>query len=77
MLKNLNECKEKSLKIKNSGEFDAKFRVEINGENWNCYTVAMSHREFTLYCTQGTATFVVDIYGDKSTCELFDWDKDN
>lgn len=77
MVKNLSECVLKSLKAKNTRELNAKFSVEVEGRQWSCYTVAISNREFTLYCNEGTATFLVDSYGDKNTCELFDWQRDN
>ena len=74
MLKSLNDCIEKSIRGKCTIEHDASFLTEVNGENWDCYTAAIGYREFTLYCNQGTATFFVDSYGDRNTCELIDWE---
>lgn len=76
-LKNLHDCVTEAKKQSNrSRELDASFRVEINGQNWTCYTVAVAHHEFILFCDEGTATFVVDQYGDRFTFELIDWEID-
>jgi hypothetical protein len=74
MITSLKNCVEKSLKAKTNKELNASFSVDVNGETWNCYTVAVSFREFSLYCEQGCASFVVDSYGAKNTCELVDWE---
>ena len=75
-IKTLKECIELSLKEKSNKELDADMIVEVNNQHWHCYTVALSHREFTLYCDEGTASFVVDSYGDRHSCELVDWEID-
>jgi len=75
-IRSLRECVEKSVKTRNGDELDADFVVEVDDNEWHCYTVAMGHREFTLYCNEGTATYVVDSYGDRNTCELIDWEED-
>jgi hypothetical protein len=58
-----------------SKEIDARFKVNIEldrgDETWNCYGVAISHRDILLYCEEGTMTFLLDKYGDKYTFELF------
>lgn len=76
MITNIKQCIEKSLVAKGPRELKAKLQVTVDNQVWNAYTVAMNHREFTLFCEEGTATYVVDTYGDKSTCELFDWEPD-
>lgn len=58
------------------GELDARFTIEVEGEKWHCYTVAVGDREFTCCCDKGTANFQVDTYGTRHTCELFDWERD-
>lgn len=68
---------ELSLDGKTSGEIDAKFNIEVERETWNCYAVSISHRDVLCYCDKGTATFLVDSYGDLNTHELFDWEKNN
>ena len=75
-IKSLRQAVELSIDFKDSKELDAAMPIVVNGERWNCYTIAMGHREFTCYCTEGTATFVVDTYGDRYIVELFDWEKD-
>ena len=75
-IKTLKECIDLSLKAKSNKEHDADMIVEVNNQHWHCYTVALSRREFTLYCDEGTASFVVDSYGDRHSCELVDWEID-
>jgi len=65
-----------SVNGKVTGELVAKFAIEVEGRKWHVYTVAMGYKEFTCYCKEGTATFVVDTYGDRATCELYDWEVD-
>jgi len=75
-IRSLSECVEKSMSSRSGGEVDADFIVDVNGQDWQCYTVAIGNREFTLYCYEGTATYVVDSYGSRNTCELIDWEED-
>ena len=65
-----------SVDGKTSGEINADFKIGVDGETWKCYTVAISYRDVLCYCDKGTATYVVDSYGDLNTHELFDWAKD-
>lgn len=62
-----------SLDGKTSGEIDAQFNINIEGKAWSCYTVSISRRDILCYCNEGTATYLVDSYGDRNVAELFDW----
>jgi hypothetical protein len=75
-IRSLSECVEKSMSSRSGGEVDADFIVDVNGQDWQCYTVAIGNREFTLYCYEGSASYVVDSYGSRNTCELVDWEED-
>jgi len=55
------------------GERNAQFDIEVENETWTCYAVAISHRDILCYCDQGTATLLVDSYGERHLAELFDW----
>jgi len=57
-------------------EFSTILYLKINGETWQTYGAVVSHRDILFYCKQGTATYLVDSYGDRHVVELFDWDKD-
>jgi hypothetical protein len=74
-LKSLKECVENSLSTKKACEVDANFIVEVDGSKWHCYAVAMNNKEFSLYCDEGCASYVVDVYGDRASCELVDWEE--
>lgn len=56
-------------------EFDVNLSITVEGETWKAYTAYVSHRDILLLCDKGTATFVVDSYGDRHTAELFDCNK--
>lgn len=71
----LNQAIELSVSSKRIGEQDAGFKIEVDGQTWDCYTVSISHRDVLCYCEQGTATFLVDSYGDRNVAELFDWNR--
>lgn len=75
MIKELSQCKTEALKAKKTRELLADFKIEVEGKFWTCYTVAVSYRELTCYCNEGTATYFVDSYGDRHVMELFDWEK--
>ena len=57
-------------------EFNVTIPIQVNNETWDAYAAAVSHRDILFYCKQGTATYLVDSYGDKNTVELFDWEED-
>ena len=57
-------------------EFDVNLSITVEGETWKAYTAYVSHRDILLSCDKGTATYVVDSYGDRHTAELFDWNKE-
>jgi hypothetical protein len=76
-IKSLEQAKTLSLKPPHdSVEHSASLSIEVEGKSWKCYTVAVGYREFTCYCDEGVASYVVDTYGDRSTCELIDWEVD-
>lgn len=70
----LGECKRLSLSPEKSCKGDLEADFIYNGEN--AYSVCIGDREFGVYTAKGNYTFVVDTYGDKSTFELFDWEKE-
>jgi diaminopimelate decarboxylase len=77
MIKTLSQAIDLSLKAKSSREIDTNLKIEIEGQLWTAYTVAISYRDILFYCDKGTATFLVDSYGDKNVAELFDWEFQN
>lgn len=68
---------ETAVKTKTQKSFNVKLPIQIDGETWTTYGAEVSHRDILFFCKQGTATFLVDSYGEKNTVELFDWSKDN
>jgi len=76
MIANLNQAIDISIKplSKQLGEHDAEFTINVRDETWHCYSVSISHLDVLCYCTEGIATYLVDTYGDRATCELFDWE---
>ena len=57
-------------------EFNVTLEVKIEGETWKAYTAYVSHRDILLFCDKGTATYLVDSYGDRHIAELFDWNRE-
>ena len=55
--------------------FNLSLSIDVDGETWTAYGAEVSHRDILLFCKQGTATFVVDSYGDRNVVELFDWER--
>ena len=55
--------------------FNVTLPLEVDGETWESYGAEVSNRDILFFCKQGTATYLVDSYGDKHTTELFDWKK--
>lgn len=58
-------------------EFDVNIELKVEGKTWRAYTAYVTHREVLFLCDKGTATYVVDSYGDRHTAELFDWETDH
>lgn len=54
--------------------FNVALKIEIDGQTWNAYGAEVAHRDILFFCKEGTATFVVDSYGDRHTIELTDWE---
>jgi hypothetical protein len=57
-------------------EVDCDITVYIEGRPLKAYTASIAHRDFLLYCDKGTATYVIDMYGDMPSAELFDYEFD-
>lgn len=58
---------------------DCSFQVTTPAGIFHAYHASIVHRDILLYTDKGTVTYLVDSYGDKHTCELYDWglDSDN
>lgn len=54
----------------------ASFKFDVEGETWIVYEVSISHRDILCFCDRGTATFLVDSYGERNVAELFDWNEE-
>lgn len=65
-----------AIKTNTQRSFNVSLELTIDGETWNAYGAEVSNRDILFFCKQGTATYLVDSYGDKNTVELFDWSKD-
>jgi hypothetical protein len=70
----LNQAIDLAVRRQEHRQVDAKLSIEVNGEAWTCYTVSISYRDILCYCDQGTATLLIDSYGDRHVAELFDWE---
>lgn len=58
-------------------EVNCSLTLEVDGEAWNAYSVAIAHNDLMFSTDKGTATYLVDDYGGgKLTVELYDWQKD-
>lgn len=57
--------------------FNVSLELSVNGETWNAYGAEVSHRDILFLCKEGTATFLVDSYGDRHVTELFDYEESN
>lgn len=57
--------------------FNVSLPLKIENEIWNAYGAEVSNRDILFFCKEGTVTFLVDTYGNKNHCELFDWSKDD
>lgn len=76
-IKSLAQAVELSLKASETQSIDADFSIEVEGNQWTVYEVSISHQDILCFCEQGTATFLVDTYGnDKSFATLHDWEKE-
>ena len=52
---------------------DLEICIPMENKPWRAYEASIAHRDILLLCDKGTATFLVDTYGDRNTIELFDW----
>lgn len=66
-----------AVKTEKQKSFNVTLPLIVNGERWTTYGAEVSHRDILFFCKEGTATYLVDTYGDKSRAELFDWSKDD
>lgn len=57
--------------------FNVTIPLQVDGETWEAYGAEVCDRDILFFCKQGTATYLVDTYGDRHTTELFDWTKDD
>lgn len=57
-------------------EVDCNIEIMVDSELWHCYSASVCIRDLLLYCEEGTATYVIDWYGDDPRVELYDWEKD-
>lgn len=64
-----------SIDADESTEYDVDLLIKVNGQLWHAHTACVAHRDILLLCDKGTATFLVDSYGDKNTVDLFDWNE--
>jgi len=62
-----------STTVKGTKEIDVNMTLDINGQRWKAYQVYVAHRDLLFLCDKGTATYLVDSYGERHTAELFDW----
>ena len=78
IIKSLEQAVKLSLKARDTKDYDAKFDVKIGNNTWSVYEVYIASRDILCLCDQGTATFLVDTYGnDKSFAVLHDWNRDS
>lgn len=75
-LKSLKQAIDLSLKGGQVGEVDCNFKIGVEGETWTVYTVSIAYRDIFCYADKGTATFLIDSYGDRHMAELFDWNRE-
>lgn len=78
-INSLNEAIDLSLIKKPTGqrgEIGANFTINIENDIWQVYCAYISYRDILLLCDKGTATFLVDSYGDNNFIELFNWEYD-
>lgn len=68
---------EHAVSGKKQKSFNVSLDIQVSGETWHAYGAEVSDRDILLFCDKGTATYLVDSYGDKHTTELFDWSKDD
>ena len=64
-----------AVRTNSQKSFNISLELEVDGDTWNAYGAEVSHRDILFFCKEGTATYVVDSYGDKNTVELFDWER--
>lgn len=76
MIKNLSDAVELSLKVKRQVQKSCDFSILVQNETWKVYDLSIVSREILCFCDKGTATFLVDSYGQRTVVELFDWEKD-
>ena len=62
-----------SVKTNKQLDLDVSIQIEVDGQVWRCYNAIVSNRDILMICDKGTATYLVDSYGDKHVAELFDW----
>ena len=75
IIMSLQEAIALSLDAMCADEHEASFKINVNDSVWTAYAVSISYRDILLYCDKGTATYLVDSYGDRHVAELFDWSK--
>ena len=55
--------------------FNVKMKIKVGDKIWNAYECSVAHRDILCFCEEGTCTFLVDSYGNRTVAELFDWDE--
>lgn len=73
-MRTLSQLVELSLKTTKQKTFSVNFNIKIKDELWKVHEASVAHRDILLYCDKGTATFLVDSYGDNHIATLFDWE---
>ena len=73
-INSLNDAVLMSIRPTRIGSREADFQIEVEGEAWNVYEVYISKQDILCLTDKGTATFLVDLYGDRALAELYDWE---
>ena len=55
-------------------EVECKITLHVSGESRIAYACSVSYRDLMFYTDQGTVTYLVDVYGDRITWEIHDWE---
>jgi len=75
VLKSLNDCVDESLTHKGENEYFAcDFIASEENESFKVDEASICNRDILLFSDKATLNYLVDIYGDKTTIELFNID---
>jgi hypothetical protein len=76
-LKDIEDIIELSLTAKHSKSYPCSLVLNEDGEKFRAYEVSIANRDLLFFTDKGTLNYLVDSFGDQTSIELFNMERDD